>query len=102
MTTPEEAIPRIRSGATFGAEELTASGLLAWINYTAFHAYGFSLAIDASSGDFTLIGDGNDSFLYPRGVGETLRALAKITMEPEPLGGTVKSFNNRDTIMLDG
>lgn len=50
--------------------DLRADGVLWAINRTLFHPRGFALAINTETGEFTLLGDGSEAWMYGSPVDE--------------------------------
>lgn len=57
---------------------LKEDSLLWLINRQVFHPRGYALAIDTTTGEFSLIGDGDEPFVFPGNGSDERFHLAKI------------------------
>lgn len=58
--------------------DLRGDSLLWLINRQVFHPRGYALALDTETGEFSLLGDGDEPFVFPGNGGDERFLLAKI------------------------
>jgi hypothetical protein len=76
-----EAIAKVRSGESFGVQELVDSGLLYRINASFFHNWGFKL-VPNEDGSFSMAGDGKQQITHDLPLAKKRNDALLKTMSP--------------------